>query len=113
MAPSVKPTACFASVSAGTSLPIDIAELQNRLIAAEEDAIQANARAELAQLREQSHQDKWALEIDRLRQRLGAQPGTLAQIRTLQDQVQRLSLDLMSARAMLARYEEANELLKR
>ena len=100
-----------AAIQSGPALPTDVAELQRRLITAEEGATLANARAALAQLREQSHQDKWALEIDRLRLQLGSQPATLHQVRMLEDQVQRLKMDLMSARAMLARYEEANELL--
>jgi hypothetical protein len=94
------------------TLPTDVVELQRRLLAAEATATQATERAELSALREQSHQDKWAAEVDQLRQQLGAQPGTLAQIRTLQDQMQRLTMELMSARAMLARYEDANELLR-
>ncbi len=95
-----------------SGLATNTAGLHARLTAAETAAAEATARAELSALREQAHQDKWAAQIDQLRQQLAAQPGTFAQIHTLQDQVQRLSMELMSARAMLARYEEANELLK-
>jgi len=94
------------------SLPIDLTELQRRLVAAEKAATNANARAELSALREQAHQDKWAGEIDRLRQQLSNQPGTIAQIRVLQDQLQRTQMELLSTRAALHRYEESNELLK-
>jgi hypothetical protein len=53
-----------------SSLPTDVAELQRRLQAAETQAAANLKRAELAEYREQAHQDHWALEIDKLRQEL-------------------------------------------
>jgi hypothetical protein len=52
------------------ALPTDVAELQRRLQAAEAEAAANLKRAELAEYREQAHQDHWALEIDKLRQEL-------------------------------------------
>jgi len=94
--------------AAGPVAPTDVSELQRRVLAAEDTANKASARAELSALREQAHQDKWALEIDQLRQQLAAQAGTLAQIRTLQNQVQRLSIQLVAAHAELLRHERIN-----
>lgn len=54
------------------ALPIDVAELRLRLAAAEAQATENLQRAERAEFREQAHQDKWAMEIDRLRQELRA-----------------------------------------
>jgi hypothetical protein len=54
------------------AVPIDVAELQARLAAAEIQAAENLQRAERAEFREQAHQDKWAMEIDRLRQELKA-----------------------------------------
>jgi hypothetical protein len=48
----------------------DVADLQRRLVVAESSAAENLARAERAEYREQAHQDKWAVEIDRLRQEL-------------------------------------------
>ena len=39
-------------------------------------------RAELAELREQSHQDRWGMEIDRLREQLRAQPNYASEVQT-------------------------------
>jgi hypothetical protein len=50
----------------------DVADLGRRLVAAESAAAENLARAERAEYREQAHQDKWAVEIDRLRQELQA-----------------------------------------
>jgi hypothetical protein len=50
----------------------DSADLERRLAVAESAAAENLARAERAELREQAHQDKWAVEIDRLRQELKA-----------------------------------------
>ena len=55
-----------------SALPTDVAELQRRLQAAETQAAANLKRAELAEYREQAHQDHWALEIDKLRQELQA-----------------------------------------
>jgi hypothetical protein len=91
--------------AARTQLPTDITELQRRLQAAEELAAETQARAERAELREQAHQDRWALEIDRLRQELRAQPKYAAENRALQEQVLRLTVELHAARQLLASQE--------
>jgi Plasmid replication region DNA-binding N-term len=44
-----------------------VVELQRRLAAAEAAAAENLARAERAEYREQAHQEKWAVEVDRLR----------------------------------------------
>lgn len=75
----------------------DLREMQQRLKAAEELAAHHLARAELAEYRESAHQDAWALEIDRLRTRLRAQPGPAAEVRALHEQVARLTLALHAA----------------
>jgi hypothetical protein len=54
------------------ALPTDVSELQRRLQAAESQAAANLKRAELAEYREQAHQDHWALEVDKLRQELEA-----------------------------------------
>ena len=84
------------------ALPTDVAELQHQLAAADDAAIANKARAELAELRELSHQDRWALEIDQLRQEARAQPRYAAENRTLQDRVLRLTAELHAARQLLA-----------
>jgi hypothetical protein len=61
-------------VSAAT-LPPEMGELHRRLAVAERSAAENLARAERAEYREQGHQDKWAMEIDRLRQELAALKG--------------------------------------
>jgi Plasmid replication region DNA-binding N-term len=55
---------------AAAALPTDIAELQRRLIVAEAAAAENLKRAELAEFREQAHQEHWALKIDELRRNL-------------------------------------------
>jgi hypothetical protein len=62
-----------ARAAEAAALPTDIAELQRRLRAAEAAAAENLQRAELAEYREQAHQDYWALEIDKLRQQLQSQ----------------------------------------
>ena len=54
------------------ALPTDVAELQRRLQAAESEAAANLKRAELAEYREQAHQDHWALKLDELRRELEA-----------------------------------------
>jgi hypothetical protein len=49
------------------ALPTDVVELQRRLAAAEQSAAENLARAERAEYREEAHQEKWAMEVDRLR----------------------------------------------
>ena len=80
----------------------DGAQLQKKLLAAEAAAAEAQARAERAEFREQAHQDKWAMEIDGLREQLRAQPKYAAQIRALQEQVLRLTVELQAARKLAA-----------
>jgi hypothetical protein len=77
----------------------DVAELQNRVAVAELTAAETLARAERAEYREQAHQDKWATEIDRLRQQLRAQESLLRENRMLRDRVTELSRELMVAQA--------------
>jgi hypothetical protein len=84
------------------TLPIDVQQLQERLKQAEVHAAQQTARAEVAELREQSHQDRWALEIDQLREQLRAQPNYAREVRTLQSTVTRLTAENAALRAGLA-----------
>jgi Plasmid replication region DNA-binding N-term len=56
--------------AAAISLPTDIRELQERLKLAEVAAAANLARAELAEYRERTHQDHWAMEIDRVKREL-------------------------------------------
>jgi hypothetical protein len=60
---------------ASAAVPADVAHLQKRLEAAESTAAENLKRAELAELREQAHQDHWAVEVDRLRQEIAALKG--------------------------------------
>ena len=87
------------------------ADMQSQLSEAEATAADAIARAEISEFRARADQDRWAQQIDDLRQKLQANPATQAQVRTLQDQLQRLSIELLGARAALARYEATNEYL--
>jgi hypothetical protein len=84
------------------ALPIDVQQLQQRLQQAEAHAAEQRARAEVAEVREQSHQDRWALEIDRLREQLRAQPNYAREVRTLQSTVTRLTAELAALRGALA-----------
>jgi hypothetical protein len=84
------------------ALPPDTAELLRRLTEAETAATENRLRAERAELREQAHQDRWAAEVDQLRQAVKAQPHYAAEIRNLQEQVLRLTVELRAARRMLA-----------
>jgi len=89
-----------APLSSGVSnVPLDIADLQRRLAAAEEKAAEHLARAERAEYREMAHQDHWALEIDRLRDQLREQPALAAQVRRLQSEVLKLTAELQAARS--------------
>jgi hypothetical protein len=69
---------------------------------AEAAATENRQRAERAELREQAHQDRWAAEVDQLRQAAKAQPKYAAEIRSLQEQVLRLTVELHAARRMLS-----------
>jgi hypothetical protein len=80
-------------------LPSDVQELQRRLAEAELLAEQMKTRAQVAELREQSHQDHWALEVDRLREQLRAQPNYAREVRTLQSTVVRLTAEISALRA--------------
>jgi hypothetical protein len=91
------------------ALPIDIRQLQERLKQAEAHAAEQSARAEVAELREQAHQDRWFLEIDQLREQLRAQPNYAREVRTLQSTVTRLTVELAALRAGLAGAPAAGE----
>jgi predicted RNase H-like nuclease (RuvC/YqgF family) len=82
-------------------LPADVRELQELLTKAEARAQEMKARAELAELREQSHQDRWGLEIDRLREQLRAQPNYAREVRALQNTVTRLTVELAALRGTM------------
>jgi len=58
------------SAQALSALPTEVAELQYRLQIAETAAAKNLKRAELAELREQAHQEHWALKIDEVRRKL-------------------------------------------
>ncbi len=91
------------------ALPTDVQELQDRLKQAEAHAAEQSARAEVAELREQAHQDRWFLEIDQLREQLRAQPNYAREVRTLQSTVTRLTVELAALRAGLAGAPTAGE----
>lgn len=80
------------------AIPADMVELERRVKVAEAAAAENLRRAELAEYREQAHQERWALEVDRLRQRLRAQETAEVEVRRLQDRVLELSRELMGAR---------------
>jgi Plasmid replication region DNA-binding N-term len=90
------------AASQAPQVPADVAQMAERMHAAEAAAAAASARAERAELREEAHQTRWAMEIDGLRQQLRAQPQYAAEIRRLQDQVMRLTVELHAARRQLA-----------
>jgi hypothetical protein len=79
-------------------VPADVVELERRLKSAEAAAAENLKRAELAEYREQAHQERWALEVDGLRQRLRAQEANAAEVRRLQDRILQLSRELMGYR---------------
>jgi hypothetical protein len=83
-------------------LPAEVRELQERLTKAEALAEEMKARAELAELREQSHQDRWGMEIDRLREQLRAQPNYAREVQTLKSTVTRLTVELAALRGVMA-----------
>ncbi len=78
--------------------PVDIVELKKKLASAEAAAAENLARAQRAELREEAHQDKWALEVDRLRQEIQARKADAAMLRGLQERALELSRELMAAR---------------
>lgn len=90
------------AVRQAPEVPADVAQMAERMNAAETAAAAASARAERAELREEAHQTRWAMEIDRLREQLRAQPKYAAEIRKLQDQVMRLTVELHAARRLLS-----------
>ena len=94
-------TAVKGSQGTSTAVSADLAELERRLATAEAAAAENLARAERAEYREQAHQDKWAMEIDGLRSQLRAQPNYAAELRALQEQVLKLTVELHAARAAL------------
>jgi hypothetical protein len=93
------------AASQAPEVPADVAQMAERMNAAETAAAAAIARAERAELREEAHQTHWAMEIDRLREQLRAQPKYAAEIRKLQDQVMRLTAELHAARRQLSQPE--------
>jgi hypothetical protein len=66
-------TAALQRAQAAAAVPSDIAELQRRLRSAEAAAAENLQRAELAEYRERAHQDRWAMQIDQLKQQLQSQ----------------------------------------
>jgi hypothetical protein len=89
--------------AAATLAPGDALELRRCLAAAEAVAAENLARAERAEYREQAHQDKWAMEVDGLRTQVRAQPNYAAELRALQEQVLKLTVELHAAKAALRR----------
>ena len=87
----------------GAAPPLAAGEMHERMEAAEKNAAEQLARAERAEYREQAHQDYWAVEVDRLRQKVAGHAGSAATLRVLQDQVIRLTAELNAARALLMR----------
>jgi hypothetical protein len=85
-------------VRASTSARYAESELQQRLATAEEEARMSRERAELAEFRERAHQDHWALEVDRLREKLREQVRDAAENRGLKEQLMRVTADLARAR---------------
>jgi|SRR5450631_548442 len=100
-----------AQAEAGRAVPMtfDQQQILERLRAAETAAEQNRLRAERAELREQAHQDRWAAEVDQLRQAVKAQPKYAAELRALQEQVLRLTVELHAARRMLAERNPADD----
>jgi hypothetical protein len=82
-------------------------DLKGQVATAEQAAARNLERAELAEYREQAHQERWAAEIDQLRQQLNAHQGRAAEMRRLEERVLQLSRELMAAREELAR-EQGN-----
>lgn len=77
---------------------LDAVESQRRLSLAEAAAKANLERAERAELREQAHQDRWAAEVDGLRQQLLTHAGRAAEFRSLQERVFKLTLELQVLR---------------
>ena len=80
----------------------DVAELKRRLQAAELAAAENLKRAELAEYREQAHQERWAMEVDRLRQQLLVQQTSAAEVRRLKDRVLQLSRELVGYKPVVS-----------
>jgi exonuclease SbcC len=78
--------------------PSDAEELAQRLAEAEARAEEMKVRAERAEYREDAHQERWAAEVDQLRQRLRANETSAAEVRRLQDRVLELSRELRGPR---------------
>src|SRR5579872_5419847 len=81
-------------------------ELKRRLAAAEARAADNLKRAELAEYREQAHQDKWAMEVDRLRSEVSALKSAMRGERWMEDLVQQLRWQLAAAQARVAELEQ-------
>ena len=67
--------AIWREVTAAASKTPERRDLEARLQVAEARAAALLERAERAELREQAHQDHWAMEVDRLRQEVSALRG--------------------------------------
>jgi predicted phage-related endonuclease len=91
-----------AEQSRAAPLAFDELQLLERVAVAEAAAAVNLQRAERAELRELAHQDRWAMEVDQLRQAVKNQPKFAAEIRSLQEQVLRLTVELHAARKLLA-----------
>ena len=65
----------IAARAQAAAVPADVRELKRRLAEAETAAAENLKRAELAEYREQAHQERWAMEVDRLRQEIRAMRG--------------------------------------
>lgn len=76
--------------------------LEARTLEAETRAKATLERAELAELREQAHQARWALEIDKLREQLRTQINYAAEARRLQSLVGELTVEVSTLRQQLA-----------
>lgn len=76
-------------------------ELIDRVRVAEQKTAEMKARAELAELREVAHQDRWAMEIDRLREQLRNGPAYAREILQLQATVARLTAENAALRNAL------------
>ena len=83
--------------------------LETRTAQAETQALAMRKRAELAELREEAHQDRWALEIDRLREQLRMQPNYAAEVRRLQTRVAELTVEVSVLRQQLSSNQERGQ----
>ena len=83
-----------------------LAAAQRQQAGAERERDLAVARAERSELREISHQDRWANEIHQLRQTVTELQGERHRRQTLEEQVLRLQRELQVLQRRLARQED-------